>query len=147
MSPVSRTVLHVLKQSVSGTSLFLLFSEDGHQIAHEWLAAKKGGGEGWGWGEIREEERDKFSSLRTPPYELILTGTLLLSPSPSLCSKRMSPGKENRKIFTNTQNNKSQNFKFVKCWETSHSTLRYYHIGTLWYFTCHRTLPSTVELQ
>lgn len=62
---------------------------------------KKGrGGERWAWGEMREKERDKFLSLRTRPYELILTGTLLLSPSPSLCSKRMFPGKEKRKLFT-----------------------------------------------
>ena len=58
------------------------------------------GGETLGWEEMREKERDKFSSLRTPPYELILTGTLLLSPSPSLCSKRMFPEKEKRKLFT-----------------------------------------------
>lgn len=58
------------------------------------------GGEGWGWEEMREKERDKFLSLRTRPYGLILTGTLLLSPSPSLCSKKMFPGKEKRKLFT-----------------------------------------------
>ena len=61
---------------------------------------KKGrGGERWGWGEMREKERDKFLSLGARLYELILTGTLLLSPSPSLCSKRMFP-EEKRKLFT-----------------------------------------------
>ena len=64
------------------------------------ISRKKKKGEGWGWEEMREKERDKFPSLRTRPYELILTGILLLSPSPSLCSKRMFPGKEKRKLFT-----------------------------------------------
>ena len=152
MSPVSRTVLHVLKQSVSGTLLFLLVSKDRNQIAHEWLAAKKRGGEGRGGD---GEKCGKRKGISFSPSEPVSTNWFLLALFSwvllRVCAVKECSLEKKKIIYyltpINAHNNKSQNFKFVKCWGTSHSTLRCCHIGTLWYFTCHRTLPSTVELQ
>ena len=57
-----------------GTSLFLLFSKGRNHITHEWLAAKKRGGEGRGGGEMCERKGISF-----PPSEPLPTNWFLLA--------------------------------------------------------------------